>query len=138
MRKFIFALLVSLIVLIQNNQAQRVVKIANVEVAPGTPTATVDFTVDGFTNLVGAQFSINYDSWVLSVNSVSNLNTTLNLSPVPGNNFNFPGTGTTKRDSLLFPGVMEILQQKPFLTEPECFQLSLMFWEELVPDLMCP
>ena len=76
MRKFIFALLVSLIVLIQNNQAQIVVKIANVEVAPGTPTATVDFTVDGFTNLVGAQFSINYDSLVLSVNSVSNLNTT--------------------------------------------------------------
>ncbi|MBK6782468.1 MAG: gliding motility-associated C-terminal domain-containing protein [Saprospiraceae bacterium] len=102
MRKFIFALLVSLIVLIQNNQAQIVVKIANVEVAPGTPTATVDFTVDGFTNLVGAQFSINYDSLVLSVNSVSNLNTTLNLSPVPGNNFNFPGTGTTKKGQLTF------------------------------------
>ena len=58
--------------------------------------------VDGFTNLVGAQFSINYDSLVLSVNSVSNLNTTLNLSPVPGNNFNFPGTGTTKKGQLTF------------------------------------
>jgi hypothetical protein len=102
MRKFIFTLLLSLFVLIQHNQAQIVVKIANVEVDPGTPTATVDFTVDGFTNLVGAQFSINYDSLVLSVNSVTNLNTTLNLSPVPGNNFNFPGTGTTKNGQLTF------------------------------------
>ena len=49
--------MVSLIVLIQNNQAQIVVKIANVEVAPGTPTATVDFTVDGFTNLVAVSYT---------------------------------------------------------------------------------
>lgn len=102
MRKFILALLVLSGLFLQEGRTQIVLKIANVEVAPGTPTATVDVTVDGFTNLVSAQFSINYDSLVIGLNSVTNLNSTLNLSPTPGVNFGFPGTGNIKKGQMTF------------------------------------
>ena len=102
MRKFILAVLVFTCLFLQEGPAQIVLKIANVEVDPGTPTATVDVTVDGFTNLVGAQFSINYDSLVIGLNSVTNLNSTLNLSATPGVNFGFPGTGNIKKGQMTF------------------------------------
>ena len=102
MRKFILFLLFGFLFFTSKNQAQIVLKIANVEVTPGTPTATVDVTIDGFTSLVSAQFSINYDSLILSVNSVTNLNGTLGLSPTPGVNFGFPGTGNVKKGQLTF------------------------------------
>jgi hypothetical protein len=102
MRKFILPILILFFAFTQNNQAQIVLKIANVEVNPGTPTATLDVTVDGFTNLVAAQFSINYDSLVIGVNSVTNLNGTLGLVASPGVNFGFPGNGNIKKGQLTF------------------------------------
>ncbi|MFZ1704085.1 MAG: gliding motility-associated C-terminal domain-containing protein [Saprospiraceae bacterium] len=102
MRKCITTILIGLFFFLNSNHAQIVLKIANVQVDPGTPTATVDVTIDGFINIQAAQFAINYDSLIIGFNSVTNLNTTLNLSPSPGANFGFPGTGNIKKGQLTF------------------------------------
>lgn len=99
MRKFIFTLLIGLTSLMVYGQDPVVLKIANVEVAPGTTTATVDVTIDGFVNMQSAAFSLNYDSLVLRFNSITNFNTTLDLK---NSNFGFPGTGSIKPGRIRF------------------------------------
>ncbi len=99
MRKFIFTLLIGLTSLMIYGQDPVVLKIANVEVAPGTTTATVDVTIDGFVNMQSAAFSLNYDSLVLRFNSITNFNTTLDLK---NSNFGFPGTGSIKPGRIRF------------------------------------
>jgi gliding motility-associated-like protein len=99
MRKFIFTLLIGLTSLMVYGQDPVVLKIANVEVAPGTTTATVDVTIDGFVNLQSAAFSLNYDSLVLRYGSITNFNTALGLSI---SNFGTPGVGSIKPGRIRF------------------------------------
>jgi gliding motility-associated-like protein len=99
MRKFIFTLLIGLTSLMVYGQDPVVLKIANVEVAPGTTTATVDVTIDGFVNMQSAAFSLNYDSLVLRYGSITNFNTALGLSI---SNFGTPGTGSIKPGRIRF------------------------------------
>lgn len=99
MRKFIFTLLIGLTSLMVYGQDPVVLKIANVEVAPGTTTATVDVTIDGFVNMQSAAFSLNYDSLVLRYGTITNFNTALGLSI---SNFGPPGTGSIKPGRIRF------------------------------------
>ncbi|MBK9257397.1 MAG: gliding motility-associated C-terminal domain-containing protein [Saprospiraceae bacterium] len=88
MRKILISFVAAFLFLIQSNQAQVTVLFSNVEVDPGQ-TASVDVTVNGFTNVLGAQFSINFDSLILGYTSVSNFTTALpglNSSAVSGPN----------------------------------------------------
>jgi gliding motility-associated-like protein len=78
MRKIFITFLTSLCFFMNYSNAQLTVTMSSVEVDPNTQ-ASVDITVNGFTNIPGAQFSINFDSTVLSY-----INTT-NFSPdLPG------------------------------------------------------
>ncbi|MDH3246099.1 MAG: cohesin domain-containing protein, partial [Saprospiraceae bacterium] len=52
--------------------AQPTFNIANTSGDPGG-SVSVDFTVEDFTNVVGMQFSINWDPTVLQFNSLTNI-----------------------------------------------------------------
>jgi len=71
MRKIFITLLTSLFFFLNNTNAQLTVTMSSVEVEQNTQ-ASVDITVNGFTNLLGVQFSINYDSLVLSYADATN------------------------------------------------------------------
>ncbi|MDH3651178.1 MAG: cohesin domain-containing protein, partial [Saprospiraceae bacterium] len=56
--------------------AQPTVNISNTTGDPGG-SVSVDFSVDDFTNVVGMQFSINWDPTVLQFNSLTNISTAI-------------------------------------------------------------
>lgn len=63
--------------------------------------ASVDVTVNGFTNLVGLQFSINYDSLKLEFVSVTNTSPLIRDLSV-GGSFGLPGVGSVKKGQMRF------------------------------------
>jgi len=98
MRKFILSLCFGLMFFGNQLHSQLVVSFSNVEVDPGTSTATVDVTVSGFTNVLSAQFSVNYDSLVIGYNSVTNLN----LPGLLQGNFSGPNGAGVKNGQMTF------------------------------------
>lgn len=89
MRKFIIAFAAFCFMgWMQYANAQVTVTMSSVTVAQNG-TAAVDISVSGFTNILSAQFSINYDSSVLQFQSFTNFSTALpglNSSAVSGPN----------------------------------------------------
>lgn len=71
MRKIFITLLTGIFLCLNYANAQLTVSMSSSQVNMGTQ-ATVDVTVNGFTNILGVQFSINYDSLVLSYANVAN------------------------------------------------------------------
>ncbi len=76
MRKIFITILTSLIFFLNNAEAQLTVTMSSVEVDQNAQ-ATVDITVNGFTNLLGVQFSINYDSLILAYVNATNFSPAL-------------------------------------------------------------
>lgn len=76
MRKIFITFLAGIFLCLNYANAQLTVSMSSSEVDPGA-NATVDVTVNGFTNISGIQFSINYDSTVLEFVSFANVNQTL-------------------------------------------------------------
>ena len=71
MRKIFIIILTSIFIFLNNADAQLTISMSNIEVDPNAQ-ASVDVTVNGFTNLDGIQFSINYDSLILSFVNATN------------------------------------------------------------------
>jgi gliding motility-associated-like protein len=71
MRKIFITILTSIFIFLNNADAQLTVSMSSVTVEQNTQ-ASVDVTVNGFTNLLGVQFSINYDSLILGFNQITN------------------------------------------------------------------
>lgn len=71
MRKIFITILTSIFIFLNNADAQLTISLSNIEVDENAQ-ASVDVTVNGFTNLDGVQFSINYDSLILSFASATN------------------------------------------------------------------
>ncbi|MBK9736128.1 MAG: gliding motility-associated C-terminal domain-containing protein [Saprospiraceae bacterium] len=77
MRKIFITLITGLFLLMGKSNAQLTLTMSNVvDVVPPTQ-ATVDVTVSGFTNLLGVQYSINFDSLVLKYSSSINFTNAL-------------------------------------------------------------
>ena len=94
MRKIFITILTSIFIFLNNADAQLTISLSNIEVDQNAQ-ASVDVTVNGFTNLDGVQFSINYDSLILSFASATNFSGALpglNASGVSGPN----GVGVKK------------------------------------------
>ena len=71
MRKIFITILTSIFIFLNNADAQLTISMSNIEVDENAQ-ASVDVNVNGFTNLDGVQFSINYDSLILSFASATN------------------------------------------------------------------
>lgn len=121
MRKFLLTLIWGIILTTFQVNSQIVIKIANIEYTPSTGQASVDVTADGFTNLVSAQFSINYDSLVLQYGSVSNLNTTLGLSQ---SMFSGPNGNVVKKGQMTFSWNDPGLQAKTLPNGARLFSIN--------------
>lgn len=94
MRKIFITLLTSIFLFLNNADAQLTISMSNIEVDQNAQ-ASVDVTVNGFTNLDGVQFSINYDSLILSFANATNFSGALpglSASAVSGPN----GVGVKK------------------------------------------
>ncbi len=76
MRKIFITLIAGIFLSLNYSNAQLTVSMSSSEVDPGA-NATVDITVNGFTNLFSAQFSINYDSLVLAYGDAINFSSSL-------------------------------------------------------------
>ena len=76
MRKILITIITILCFGLGNADAQLTVSMSSSQVAPNTQ-ASVDVTVSGFTNLLGVQFSINFDSLVLAYGNATNFSGTL-------------------------------------------------------------
>ncbi|MCZ2338698.1 MAG: hypothetical protein LC127_10970, partial [Chitinophagales bacterium] len=74
MRKLFMTLIMGIFVCLNYINSQVIVSMSSSEVEQNT-TASVDVTVTNFTNLIGLQFSINYDSLILEYSSITNINT---------------------------------------------------------------
>jgi len=96
MRKILFVFLLFTAFFSQKAAAQLNITFSKVEVEQGNP-ATVDVTVSGFTDVLAAQFSIDFDSLILSYASVTNIN----LVNLFNSNFNGPG-GLIKNGKIIF------------------------------------
>ncbi|MFZ1752046.1 MAG: cohesin domain-containing protein, partial [Saprospiraceae bacterium] len=80
MRKIFITIFTALFLYMNNAEAQLTVSVSSVEVDQNAQ-ATVNVAVNGFTSLVGVQFSLNYDSLLLDFVSAGNFAATLpNLS----------------------------------------------------------
>jgi len=121
MRKFILTLFWGMLITVNQVNSQVVIKLANIEYTPGTGQATVDVTADGFTSLVSAQFSINYDSLILEYGSVSNLNTTLALSQ---SMFSGPNGTALKKGQMTFSWNDPGLQAKTLPNGARLFSIN--------------
>lgn len=91
MRKIFITLLFGVIFYLNNVQAQVTISVSSALVDQNANT-TVDVTVNGFTNLAGMQFSLNYDSTILEFVSFTNVTTLLSdfgsgLASHQGTNF---------------------------------------------------
>ena len=76
MRKILITIFTGLFMLIQNAHGQMTLTMSNIEVDQNAQ-ATVDVTVSGFTNLLGVQYSINYDSTILTFVNTTNFSASL-------------------------------------------------------------
>ena len=76
MRKILITIFTGLVLFLQNAEGQLTLTMSNVEVDKDAQ-ASVDVTVSGFTNLLGAQFSINYDSTLLTFANATNFSAAL-------------------------------------------------------------
>lgn len=94
MRKIFITLIAGIFLSLNYINAQLTASMSSSEVDPGA-NATVNVTVNGFTNILGAQFSINYDSLVLEYVDAINFNGSLpglSIAAVSGPN----GVGVKK------------------------------------------
>lgn len=76
MRKIFVTLLLGVICCLTNMQAQVTISVSSALVDRNA-NATVDVTVNGFTNIAGMQFSLNYDTTVLEFVSFNNVTSLL-------------------------------------------------------------
>ncbi|MBL0026199.1 MAG: hypothetical protein IPO98_14985 [Saprospiraceae bacterium] len=100
MRKILITIFTGLFMLIQNAHGQMTLTMSNIEVDQNAQ-ATVDVTVSGFTNLLGVQYSINYDSTILTFVNTTNFSASLpglSSAAVSGPN----GVGVKKRADYFF------------------------------------
>lgn len=74
MRKIFFTLITGIFFCVNFASAQVNVAMSSSEVDQGA-NASVDVTTSNFINLIGLQFSVNYDSLILEFSNVSNINT---------------------------------------------------------------
>jgi gliding motility-associated-like protein len=88
MRKIFLALFAACVMFVSKTNAQLTITMSSVEVDKNAQ-ASVDVTVNGFTNLLGVQYSINFDSTVLTYENATNFSAALpglNASGVSGPN----------------------------------------------------
>src|SRR5687767_3787780 len=85
MSKSILGFIFFLFLAFQSRAEQPIFTITSVDANPGE-IVEINFTVDDFTNIISAQFSINWNPDVLQFSAINNFNPSVNgLSP---SNFN--------------------------------------------------
>ncbi len=98
MRKLFMTLIMGIFVCLNYINSQVIVSMSSSEVEQNT-TASVDVTVTNFTNLIGLQFSINYDSLILEYSSITNINTAA-IRGLDIGVIGVPGQGTLKKGQI--------------------------------------